>query len=166
MACLVIKKSSYSSLRESVSRQAWGIHVVQLWCSLGAVAGCKNDHSLLTLLLSQVDEGTMDESFLDLISKCQGHRLDDQRSEFPSPLLQSADRSSQASSEEDDLFETLWRLQGSRIEEQRCQLPPIAKAAAPTPGQRWQEPPEVEALSSDELFELIFASQVRSYGVS
>lgn len=100
----------------------------------------------------------MDEDFLDLLSKCQGHRLDDQRSDFPSP---AADRSSQASSDEDDLFETLWRLQSSRIDEQRCQLPPISKAAAPTSGQRWQETPEVEALSSDELFELIFASQVR-----
>lgn len=92
----------------------------------------------------------MDDAFLDLVSKCQGHRLDDQRSDFPSPMLQSADRSSQASNDEDDLFETLWRLQSSRIEEQRCQLPPISR-----------QEPEAEALSSDELFELIFASQVR-----
>ena len=99
----------------------------------------------------------MDDAFLELVSKCQGHRLDDQRSDFPSPPLQPADRSSQASSEEDDLFETLWRQQGSRIEEQRCQLPPLGsnkQAAAAT------VEVEGEALSSDELFELIFASQV------
>lgn len=115
----------------------------------------------------QVDEGhgSMDDAFLDLISKCQGHRLDDQRSDLPSPL-QSGDQSSQASSEEEELFETLWRMQGSRIEEQRCQLPPVAKATAPSSaGQRWQEPSEGEGVSkgvsNDELFELIFASQVR-----
>ena len=97
----------------------------------------------------------MDETFLDLISKCQSHRLDDQRSEFPSPT--SSDRNSTSSSQdEDDLFDTLWRMQSSRIEEQRCQMPPQAQAS----GSSRQEA-EAEALSSDELFELIFASQVR-----
>ena len=100
----------------------------------------------------------MDETFLDLISKCQGSRLEDQRSDFPSP---SSDRSSQASSEEDDLFETLMRLQGSRIEEQRCPLPPPVKPSGNASRQRWQqESVEGEALSRDELFDLIFASQV------
>ena len=56
------------------------------------------------------------------------------------------------SSDEDDLFETLMRLQGSRIDEQRCPLPPAGKANPPSP-HRWQE--EGEALSRDELFDLI-----------
>lgn len=100
----------------------------------------------------------MDDAFLDLISKCQGHRLDDQRSDFPSPL-QPGDRSSQTSSgEEEDLFETLWRLQGSRIDEQRCQFPLVNKA---TPPSARQKPSDGEGVSNDELFELIFASQVR-----
>ena len=98
----------------------------------------------------------MDDSFLDLLSKCQGSRLDDQRSDFPSPSSVS-DRNSQVSSDEDDLFETLMRLQGSRIDEQRCPLPPAVKANPPS-RHRWQE--EGEALSRDELFDLIFASQV------
>lgn len=103
----------------------------------------------------------MDDTFLDLISKCQSHRLEDQRSDFPSPMA-STDRSSQASSEEEDLFETLWRLQGSRIDEQRCHMPPMIKvAAAPSSRHRFQEGAEGEALSTDELFELIFTSQVR-----
>lgn len=100
----------------------------------------------------------MDDSFLDLLSKCQGSRLDDQRSDFPSP---SSDRSSQISNDEDDLFETLQRLQGSRIEEQRCSLPPMIKSSAPSSRSRWQDGGvEGEALSKDELFDLIFASQV------
>lgn len=101
----------------------------------------------------------MDDTFLDLISKCQGRRLDDQRSEFPSPT--SSDRNSSASSQmsgdEEDLFDTLWRLQGSRLEEQRCQLPPLESNSA------WQEP-EGDSMSTDELFELIFASQVSIIG--
>ena len=110
----------------------------------------------------------MDDSFLELVSKCQGHRLDDQRSDFPSPLsLTSPDsnsqRSSRTSSDEDDLFEALWRSQGSRIEEQRCQLPPLSSVTGPGSARhshRWE--PEGEAMSSDDLFELIFASQVRN----
>lgn len=106
----------------------------------------------------QVEEGVMDDTFLDLISKCQSHRLDDQRSDLPSPP-ESSDRS-----EDDDLFETLWKLQSSRIDEQRCQMPIIGKTPS---SHRWQEAAETqpqggEALSRDELFELIFASQVRA----
>lgn len=109
----------------------------------------------------------MDDSFLELVSKCQGHRLDDQRSDF-SPLSltspgNNSQRSSQASSEDEDLFEALWRSQSSRIDEQRCQLPPLASVTAPGTARhshRWE--PEGEAMSSDDLFELIFASQVRN----
>ena len=112
----------------------------------------------------QVEECTMDESFLDLISKSQSCRLDDQRSDLPSSMDHSSNRNSntsQASSEEDDLFEMLCRLQGSRIEEQRCDMPRLPGTKATTSSQqRWDETDE-DCLSSDELFELIFASQVR-----
>ncbi len=103
----------------------------------------------------------MDETFLDLISKCQSHRLDDQRSDLPSPSFsdRNSSSSSQLSGDEEDLFDTLWRLQGSRIDEQRCQMPPQAEASGTT-RQGWQEA-EGDSLSTDELFELIFASQVR-----
>ena len=113
----------------------------------------------------QAESSTMDESFLDLISKCQSHRLDDQRSEFPSPS--SSDRnsssSSQLSGDDEDLFDTLWRLQGSRIEEQRCPMPAMASPESSnttsSSRQQWQD--NEADLSTDELFELIFASQVR-----
>lgn len=100
----------------------------------------------------------MDESFLDLVSKCQSRRLDDQRSDLPKPLppIDRTSGISQASKEEDDLFETVLRLQGSRIDEQRCALPPASNLTTPSQ-HRWEE----ECVSKDELFELIFASQVR-----
>ncbi len=101
----------------------------------------------------------MDESFLDLISKCQSHRLDDQRSDLPSP---STNRDSQHSCSEEDeaLFDTLWRLQGARIEEQRCDMPVQRIEASSSSRHVWQEA-DKDCLSRDELFELIFNSQVR-----
>lgn len=109
----------------------------------------------------------MDESFLDLLSKCQGERLDDQRSEFPSPVTphhqhsNRDSRTSELSNEDDDLFDALWKLQSSRIEEQRCDFPAgkasPSSAATSNSAHRWQQDEEV---SSDELFELIFTAQV------
>lgn len=115
----------------------------------------------------QVEESGMDENFLELLSKAQSQRLDDQRSDFhplPSSSRQyipsdASSRSSQISSEEDDLFDSLWKLQGCRIEEQRCEMPASSKAESSTTSQsRWRDS---EGMSSDELFDLIFASQVR-----
>lgn len=115
----------------------------------------------------QVEEGGMDDCFLDLLSKAQSQRLDDQRSDFHPSSSSShhqcgpsdaSSRSSQVSSEEDDLFDTLCRLQGCRIEDQRCEMPASGKpSAAP---QRWRDS-EVDCVSSEELFDLIFASQVK-----
>ena len=106
----------------------------------------------------------MDESFIDLVSKAQSQRLDDQRTEFrpsshaPSEATPSF---SQVYSEEDELLDTMWRLQGCRLEEQRCEMPAAIKVVvAPATEKNWQDG-EAECVSSEELFDLIFASQVR-----
>lgn len=114
---------------------------------------------------TQADEFTVDDRFLDLISKTQGRRLDDQRTTLPLdeiPREKSAVGHSQtSSSEEDDLFEALWRFQSStRIEDQRCQMPNGAAPPHVMPQSNWEET-EAECLSSDELFEMIFRCQVR-----
>ena len=111
----------------------------------------------------QADEFTVDDRFLDLISKTQGRRLDDQRSTLPlSPDdIQPSTRQSQGSlSEEDDLFDALWRFQSSRIEDQRCDMPNGVPPPHVMPQTNWEET-EAECLSSDELFEMIFRCQVR-----
>lgn len=108
----------------------------------------------------------MDDSFLDLLSKAQSERLDDQRTDFhpsshPCGPSEASSHSSQVSSEEEELLDTLWRLQGCRIEEQRCEMPSNIKlVTVPAAQQRWQDG-EAECVSSDELFDLIFASQVK-----
>lgn len=114
----------------------------------------------------------MDDSFLDLLSKAQSQRLDDQRSDYqPATSARQgipsdgSSRSSQISSEEEDLFETMWKMQGCRIDEQRCEMPAAIKVeSTATTRPRWRDS-EGDCMSSDELFDLIFASQVRNQKV-
>ena len=117
----------------------------------------------------QVEESGMDDSFLDLLSKAQSERLDDQRTDFhPSSHQCGPTESSfhsKVSSNDDELLDTLWRLQGCRIEDQRCEMPDgIKMMSAPAAQQRWHDG-EGECVSSEELFDLIFASQVKLVGV-
>ncbi len=111
----------------------------------------------------------MDDSFLDLLSKAQSQRLDDQRSDYQPPTASSrpcvpsdaSSRSSQISSEEEDLFDTLWKFQSGRIDEQRCEMPVLSKPDSSSGKSRpaWRD--SEDCTSSEELFDLIFASQVR-----
>ena len=106
----------------------------------------------------------MDDGFLDMISKSQSRRLDDQRTTFPDSTSNTPDISHHPAQagccEEDDLFDTLWRLQGSRIDDQRCDMPSLAVPPEDVQDQdRWEEG-EAECLSSDELFDMIFECQV------
>lgn len=107
----------------------------------------------------------MDDGFLDMISKSQSRRLDDQRTTFPDSTTNTPDSSTHhltpaGCCDEDDLFETLWRLQGSRIDDQRCDMPSGAVPPEVVPDQDNWEEGEAECLSSDELFDMIFECQV------
>ena len=81
-----------------------------------------------------------------MVTKCQAHRLDDQRTTFPSNQpIQHKER-------EDDLFDMLWTLQESRIEDQRSAMiepPHIMVQGRPQGGQ-----------SQEELFDMILSVQV------
>lgn len=111
----------------------------------------------------------MDDGFLDMISKSQSRRLDDQRSTFPDSAANTPEDARHLTQggrrEEEDLFDTLWRLQGARIDDQRCDMPSPANGLSHHHGgddqERWEEG-EAECLSSDELFDMIFECQVRS----
>ena len=90
-----------------------------------------------------------------MITRFQGHRLDDQRTSLPPALMSNS--SGVGKKKEEDLLEVLWQVQGSRIEEQRCHMmsaPHVMPAAS-----HWEET-EAECLTADELFELIFTCQV------
>ena len=104
-----------------------------------------------------------------MISKSQSRRLDDQRSTFPDSAANTPEEARHLTQggrcEEEDLFDTLWRLQGSRIDDQRCDMPSPANGLSHHHGvddqERWEEG-EAECLSSDELFDMIFECQVCS----
>lgn len=116
------------------------------------------------LMNMQTDEihVTVDEGFLEMVSKCQGHRLDDQRSSLPTSVKNSVKGPSeliQTKEPEEDLFDFLWQMQGSRIEDQRSDMPRGSSMPHIMPQSRWNEG-EAEGLSDDELFEMIFSVQV------
>ena len=118
-----------------------------------------------TLFFSLQEELQVDDGFLDMISKSQSRRLDDQRTTFPDSAANTPDDTHPLTQggciEEDDLFDTLWRLQGARIDDQRCDMPSAAMRDDSVSDQdRWEEG-EAECLSSDELFDMIFECQVR-----
>ncbi len=104
----------------------------------------------------QEEDFVTDDGFFDMISKCQGKRMDDQRTSLPSSLADSKLHSSYGN-EEDDLLEALYRMQSSRIEDQRCGMssepPHIMPERAGGQG-------GAECVTSDDLFELIFSCQV------
>ena len=99
----------------------------------------------------------MDDGFLELISKTQGRRMDDQRTDLPASLEEGVASSGEEAEEE--LFEALWRVQSSRIEDQRCNMASAPHVMAASSSSRRLEGGG-EGLGSDELFEMIFASQV------
>ena len=78
--------------------------------------------------------------------------MDDQRTNLPPSL---SDGKVNTGSEEDDLLDMLWRMQGSRIEEQRCNMA-SAPHVMPSGGGGENE----SDVSSDELFDMIFRCQV------
>ena len=103
----------------------------------------------------QDDVFPTDDGFFNMITRFQGHRLDDQRTALPPALASNS--SGVGKKKEEDLLEVLWQVQGSRIEEQRCHMmsaPHVMPAAS-----HWEET-EAECLTADELFELIFTCQV------
>ena len=121
--------------------------------------------SVSTLINMQADEITVDEGFLEMVSKCQGHRLDDQRSSLPKSLknsVKSPSKLMQNREPEEDLFDVLWQMQSSRIEDQRSDMPTGSSTPHIMPQSRWNEG-ETEGQSDDELFEMIFSVQVSSF---
>ncbi|XP_058817452.1 G-protein-signaling modulator 2 [Topomyia yanbarensis] len=75
-----------------------------------------------------------DDAFLDMLMRCQGSRIEEQRSELPTPNItmdaESSDRrtstgnsNSGATVPDEDFFSLIMRLQGGRMEDQRATVP-------------------------------------------
>lgn len=73
-----------------------------------------------------------DDSFLDQLVRCQGSRIDDQRSPLPVPLVdaesdapipQSNTPKSGATVPDEDFFSLIMRFQSGRMDDQRATIP-------------------------------------------
>lgn len=75
--------------------------------------------------------GEPDDAFLDMLMRCQGSRLEEQRSELPKPSALLDAESGQerknsvigATVPDEDFFSLISRVQGGRMEDQRAAIP-------------------------------------------
>lgn len=78
-----------------------------------------------------------DDAFLDMLMRCQGSRLEEQRSELPrtNVTLDAEDANARKSSvigatvPDEDFFSLISRVQGGRMEDQRATIPALRRYA-------------------------------------
>ncbi|XP_064194617.1 G-protein-signaling modulator 2-like isoform X2 [Anguilla rostrata] len=85
----------------------------------------QNSQSVLNHLMANADNTEPDEDFFDMLVKCQGSRLDDQRC-APPPLASKG-----PTVPDEDFFSLIMRSQAKRMDEQRVSLPSHARRGDP-----------------------------------
>ncbi|XP_077580830.1 G-protein-signaling modulator 2 isoform X2 [Stigmatopora nigra] len=75
------------------------------------------DQAVLGRLIANVDDAEPDEDFFNMLVKCQGSRLDDQRCAPPPPTTRGP------TVPDEDFFSLIMRSQAKRMDEQRVTLP-------------------------------------------
>ncbi|XP_050700442.1 G-protein-signaling modulator 2-like isoform X3 [Eriocheir sinensis] len=110
--------------------------------SLPQLPGLNNQQVILQRLSVAGSDTTPlpDDNFFDMLMRCQGSRIEDQRSSLPneSPLTHSA-----PTVPDDDFFSLIMRFQSGRLEDQRSTMP-LEAAARSTSHRRTtdeEEPP-------------------------
>lgn len=82
-------------------------------------------HSLYGQLEASADQPESEEVFFDMLVKCQGSRLNDQRCAAPSATTKGP------TVPDEDFFSLIMRSQSNRMEEQRVTLPPAVTQPKP-----------------------------------
>ncbi|CAL8367721.1 unnamed protein product [Boreogadus saida] len=85
----------------------------------------KGSQAVLSHLMANADNAEPDDHFFDMLVKCQGSRLDDQRCAPPPPPARGP------TVPDEDFFSLIMRSQAKRMDEQRVTLPPGGAAARP-----------------------------------
>ncbi|XP_062469454.1 G-protein-signaling modulator 2 isoform X4 [Pezoporus occidentalis] len=80
----------------------------------------QNSHSVLGHLMARNNNRDLDDEFFDILIKCQGSRLDDQRCAPPSSAKGPT-------VPDEDFFSLILRSQAKRMDEQRVHLPSTIK---------------------------------------
>uniref|UniRef100_A0A3B3E0F7 G protein signaling modulator 2 n=2 Tax=Oryzias melastigma TaxID=30732 RepID=A0A3B3E0F7_ORYME len=83
-----------------------------------------SNQAVLSHLMANADNAEPDDDFFDMLVKCQGSRLDDQRCAPPPPPVRGP------TVPDEDFFSLIMRSQAKRMDEQRVTLPSAANAAA------------------------------------
>ncbi|KAM4605775.1 G-protein-signaling modulator 2 isoform 2-T2 [Polymixia lowei] len=85
-----------------------------------------NNQAVLSHLMANADNAEPDDDFFDMLVKCQGSRLDDQRCAPPPPPARGP------TVPDEDFFSLIMRSQAKRMDEQRVTLPSASSAARPS----------------------------------
>ncbi|XP_047662720.1 G protein signaling modulator 2, like isoform X2 [Tachysurus fulvidraco] len=89
--------------------------------SMGPLPGLlldqNNSQAMLSQLIASADSKEPDDDFFDILIKCQGSRLDDQRCAPPPPPTRGP------TVPDEDFFSLILRSQAKRMDEQRVNLP-------------------------------------------
>uniref|UniRef100_A0A667X0P2 G-protein-signaling modulator 2-like n=1 Tax=Myripristis murdjan TaxID=586833 RepID=A0A667X0P2_9TELE len=116
------------AIRKSVSESAnvsgaQGRRLEESAAAGGSLPGLRlNQHSsqaVLSHLMANADNAEPDDDFFDMLVKCQGSRLDDQRCAPPPPPARGP------TVPDEDFFSLIMRSQAKRMDEQRVTLPSL-----------------------------------------
>ncbi|XP_034559307.1 G-protein-signaling modulator 2 isoform X2 [Notolabrus celidotus] len=83
-----------------------------------------SNQAVLSHLMANADSAEPDDDFFDMLVKCQGSRLDDQRCAPPPPPVRGP------TVPDEDFFSLIMRSQAKRMDEQRVTLPSASNMAA------------------------------------
>uniref|UniRef100_A0A665TGB8 G protein signaling modulator 2 n=1 Tax=Echeneis naucrates TaxID=173247 RepID=A0A665TGB8_ECHNA len=80
-----------------------------------------SNQAVLNHLMANADNAEPDDDFFDMLVKCQGSRLDDQRCAPPPPPIRGP------TVPDEDFFSLIMRSQAKRMDEQRVTLPSVCR---------------------------------------
>uniref|UniRef100_A0A3Q1FRE2 G protein signaling modulator 2 n=1 Tax=Acanthochromis polyacanthus TaxID=80966 RepID=A0A3Q1FRE2_9TELE len=121
------------AIRKSVSESvnvssAQGRRLEESSAAGGSLPGLRlnqnSSQAVLSHLMASADNAEPDDDFFDMLVKCQGSRLDDQRCAPPPPPVRGP------TVPDEDFFSLIMRSQAKRMDEQRVTLPSAANTTA------------------------------------
>uniref|UniRef100_A0A8C9X8L5 G-protein-signaling modulator 2-like n=1 Tax=Sander lucioperca TaxID=283035 RepID=A0A8C9X8L5_SANLU len=116
------------SMHSHSKRIQFSQYIVESAAAGGSLPGLRlhqnSNQAVLSHLMANADNAEPDDDFFDMLVKCQGSRLDDQRCAPPPPPVRGP------TIPDEDFFSLIMRSQAKRIDEQRVTLPSAANATA------------------------------------